>query len=49
MDRGTNHSTGWLAFSDVVLALFPMTIVWKLNLSLKKKAALCSLMGMGIL
>lgn len=44
-----DDSAGWLAFSDVALALFPITILWDLKLSMQKKAALSSLMGMGIL
>ncbi|KAF2642008.1 hypothetical protein P280DRAFT_397288 [Massarina eburnea CBS 473.64] len=37
------------AFSDLVLALFPILIIKDLQIELKLKAALCSVMGMGIL
>lgn len=37
----------WAAASDVVLATYPFFIFWTLNLSWKRKLALCSLMGGG--
>lgn len=40
---------GFLAFTDLCLAILPFTIVQKLQLSLKKKAGLSVLLGMGIL
>ncbi|KAL8987460.1 MAG: hypothetical protein Q9177_003327 [Variospora cf. flavescens] len=39
---------GFLAFTDACLAVIPITIVQKLQLSLKKKAGLSVLLGMGI-
>ncbi|KAL8650283.1 MAG: hypothetical protein Q9210_003916 [Variospora velana] len=38
----------FLAFTDICLAVIPITIVQKLQLSLKKKAGLSILLGMGI-
>lgn len=43
------HSPGWNCFFDLALALLPITIVWDLQMQLKKKAALCSILGLGIL
>lgn len=40
---------GFLAFTDVCLAVIPITIVQNLQLSLKKKVGLSFLLGMGIL
>lgn len=34
---------------DLVLALFPATLFWDLNMELKQKIALSVLMGLGIL
>ncbi|MCJ1356587.1 MAG: hypothetical protein MMC33_006582 [Icmadophila ericetorum] len=42
-------ASAWNVFMDVCLALIPVTIYWNLNLSLKKRIALCFLTGMGIL
>lgn len=36
------------ALLDVVLALMPITIIWKVKLSLKKKLGLCILLGLGM-
>ena len=40
---------GYLAFLDLALALLPITIIWNLQLSLKKKVGLCAVMGLGVL
>ena len=40
---------GYLAFLDIALALLPVTIMWNLQLSLKKKVGLCAIMGLGVL
>lgn len=45
----TDKAIGWLAFTDVALALLPITIIQNLQLSIKKKLGLCALMGLGIL
>ncbi|KAL8761456.1 MAG: hypothetical protein Q9184_002413 [Pyrenodesmia sp. 2 TL-2023] len=39
---------GFLAFTDICLAIIPITIVQKLQLSSKKKVGLSILLGMGI-
>lgn len=38
----------WAAFVDIVLAIMPATIIWKLKLSLQKRLGLWALMGCGI-
>lgn len=43
------HLAGWLAFIDLALALLPITIMWNLQISLKKKFGICGLMGLGVL
>ena len=40
---------GWLAFIDLALALLPITIMWNLQLSLKKKVGISAVMGLGVL
>ena len=40
---------GWLAFIDLALALLPITIMWNLKLSLKKKCGISAIMGLGVL
>ena len=35
--------------SDVLLALFPIVILWKVQISLRTKVGLCSLMGLGLM
>lgn len=37
------------AFTDVVLALWPISIVWHLNTSMRVKVGFCALMAVGIL
>lgn len=39
----------WMAASDFVLALYPIFIFWDLQMSWKRKAGLCALMGGGII
>ena len=51
---GYSHATdsyrlGYWAFLDFALAFIPIDMVWKLQLSLKKKLALSCLLGMGVL
>ena len=40
---------GYLAFLDLALALLPITIMWNLQLSRKKKVGICAIMGLGVL
>ena len=40
---------GWNAFMDVCLAFLPVTIIWKLHMTIKKRLGLCILLGLGIL
>jgi len=42
-------SPAWSAVSDAALALYPITIVWKLQVPLRTKIGLCILMGFGLL
>jgi len=39
----------WSAASDLALAIYPITIFWKLSVSWKRKIGLCVLMGGGII
>ncbi|KAL8883168.1 MAG: hypothetical protein Q9192_007396 [Flavoplaca navasiana] len=39
----------YFAWLDFVLAILPAGIVWKLQMALRKKLALCALLGMGVL
>ena len=39
---------GWNAASDLSLALWPIAIVRRLQIPLKKKIGVCALMGMGV-
>ena len=43
------YLAGYLAFLDLTLALLPITIMWNLQLSLKKKVGICAIMGLGVL
>ncbi|KAG8531973.1 uncharacterized protein KY384_003609 [Bacidia gigantensis] len=38
----------WLAFMDLAMAIIPITIIWKLQISLQRKVAICCLMGCGV-
>lgn len=58
LDKIANHATyefilltvaAWNILTDVVLALLPVTIFWDLRLTVKKKAALCCLLGLGLM
>ena len=40
---------GWPAFIDLALALLPITTMWNLQLSLKKKFGIRAVMGLGVL
>ena len=39
---------GWLAFTDLSLAIIPITIIWDLQLNWHKKVGLSALMGLGV-
>ncbi|KXL44959.1 hypothetical protein M433DRAFT_67749, partial [Acidomyces richmondensis BFW] len=39
----------WSAASDLVLAIYPITVFWNLKVSWKRKFGLCALMGGGVL
>lgn len=41
--------TAYGTFMDFVLALMPITIVWNLKMSLKKKVGVCLLLGLGVM
>lgn len=49
IDRSLNSSVGYWAFLDFALAIIPVDIIWKLQLSTKKKVSLCLLLSAGIL
>ena len=34
---------------DLVLALLPISIIWKLQMDWRKKGGLCSILGLGVL
>ena len=40
---------GWLAAIDLCLALLPITVMWNLHLSLKRRIGLSAIMGLGVL
>ena len=45
-----NHFSGpHLNLSDFVLALFPIVLLWKVQIALRTKAGICILMGLGLL
>ena len=44
-----NRSAGYWAFLDFALAIIPVDIIWKLQLSRKKKVGLSLLLSAGIL
>ena len=44
----SNVTLAWSALLDVVLALFPIYIVWDLQVRLGKKIGICCVMGLGI-
>jgi len=39
----------WLAASDIALATYPIFVFWNLQMSWKRKAGLCALMGGGVI
>ena len=45
----TRCTLGWLAFMDVALALFPITIIQKLSIARRTKIGLCLLLGLEVL
>lgn len=47
--RLTRGHPGYFAWLDFVLAIVPASIVWKLQMAMRKKLALCALLGMGVL
>ena len=36
------------AFADLFLAVYPATVLWKLQMNRKKKIALTAILGMGV-
>ena len=44
----TSGTPGWNVLVDVVLAILPITFFWRLKFTWQKKAALCTLLGLGI-
>ena len=40
---------GYWALEDLVLAILPVTFLWNLRMSVRKKMALCVLLGLGVL
>lgn len=48
--RDVGYAQGaWSALSDIALAVYPISVVWKLQTSLKMKIGFCVLMGGGIM
>ena len=47
-NRADMNSLAWGAASDVVLALYPMFVFYRLNVSLRRKIFLSALMGGGL-
>lgn len=45
----TNSNKAHSAFCDFVLSVFPISIMWNLQMPLKRKIGICCLMGLGIL
>ena len=45
----TKANTAYSAFCDFVLAVFPISIMWNLQMPLRRKIGICCLMGLGIL
>ncbi|KAI4281031.1 MAG: hypothetical protein L6R38_003979 [Xanthoria sp. 2 TBL-2021] len=48
---GNNYNiaiASYFAWLDFVLAIVPASIVWKLQMAMRKKLALCALLGMGV-
>lgn len=39
----------WSAFTDLVLAVFPVTVFWNLQMKKSRKIAIITLMGLGFL
>ena len=46
---GAKEPQGYWAFVDFFLALFPITFLWNLQMSLKKRVLSCMLLGLGVL
>lgn len=44
----TSKSAYWAAV-DFTLAILPITFIWKLQLTLRKRIALCCILGLGVL
>ncbi|MCJ1266413.1 hypothetical protein MMC22_006298 [Lobaria immixta] len=42
-------SASYNSFMDIILALLPIPIIWKLHMTLQKRIGLCILLGLGIL
>ena len=47
--RLTPGNPGYYAWLDFVLAVMPASFIWKLQMAKRKKLALCTLLGLGIL
>ena len=41
-------ATVYFAFLDFALALYPITVFWTLQMSLKKKIGVCLLLSLGV-
>lgn len=41
--------SGWSAFCDLILALYPVVFFWKVQLNFRVKVGLCILMGLGVM
>ena len=48
-DGNSDKPVAYNIFVDAMLALLPVTIIWKLNMSLRKRLELCFLLGLGLL
>lgn len=47
--KALTANSAYGTFLDFALALLPITIIWKLNMSVPKKLAICTILGLGIL
>ena len=46
---GLTHLLAYWAAVDFALAILPATFIWKLKLTLRKRVALCCILGLGVL
>ena len=42
-------SLGWNAAVDFILAILPVTIIYKIKISMNKKIGICTLLSLGLL